>query len=120
MVVVEPSEDVVLEASEEVVLAEVSLPEVLEPIEGMVTVVDTSAKLLLVEFPMVVVDDEAVVDEEAVLSVSLPRRPKYAPTPAPASTMTTAATMPTISPVRRRGGGACHPGEYPGGGGGGV
>ena len=94
----------------------VVLTEVLELVEGMVTVVDTSAKVVLVD------SLETAVDEKAVLSESLPRRPKYAPAPAPASTMTTATAMPTISPVRRRGGGACQPGVYPegGGGGGGV
>jgi hypothetical protein len=56
------------------------------------------------------------------LSESLPRRPKYAPTPAPTSTTITATTIPTMSPVRRRGGGGdCQPGLYPtfGGNGGG-
>jgi hypothetical protein len=111
VVVVEASEEVVVEPSKEVVV----LWEVLELVEGMVSVVDTSATVVLVDSLM------TVVTEEAVLSESLPRRPKYAPTPAPANTMTTATAMPTINPVRRRGGGACHPGVYPeGGGGGGV
>ncbi len=86
---------------------------VLELTEGTATVVDTSAKEVLVD------SAKTVVEEEAVWSEPPPRRPKYAPTPAPASTMTTATAMPTISPARRRGGGACHPGVYPEGGGGG-
>ena len=104
----------VVEAGAEVVV----LPEVLELVAGLVTVVDACAKTVLEVSP------KTVVDEEAVWSEPLPRSPKYVPTPAPASTMTTATAMPTTSPVRRRGGGACHPGMYPaeagGGGGGGV
>jgi hypothetical protein len=104
VVVLGRTEDVVVEASEVVVeVRVVMLPEVLELSAGIVTVVDTC--------PTTVLEDslKAVVDEEAVWSEPLPRRPKYIPNPAPASTMTAATAMLTISPVRR-GDDGCHSG----------